>query len=58
MMSSEDENFDAKLKVVQEQVEHHVEEEEGKLFKQVKKQIDKRTSSSASEPRWRRCSMS
>jgi hemerythrin superfamily protein len=33
----EDEQFDARVKVLKEQVEHHVEEEEGELFPKVQK---------------------
>jgi hypothetical protein len=35
-LDAEDPSFEAKMKVLQEQVEHHVEEEEEKLFKQVR----------------------
>ena len=35
-MSTEDETFDAKVKVLKEQVEHHVEEEEGEMFPRVR----------------------
>jgi hemerythrin superfamily protein len=36
-LEPDDENFDAKMKVLQETIEHHVEEEEGDLFPKVKK---------------------
>jgi len=36
-MEPGDENFDAKMKVLQETIEHHVEEEEGDLFPKVEK---------------------
>jgi iron-sulfur cluster repair protein YtfE (RIC family) len=39
-MKPGDENFDAKVKVLKEQVEHHVEEEEGELFPKVRTQFD------------------
>jgi hemerythrin-like domain-containing protein len=35
--SASDDQFDAKMKVLKEQVEHHVEEEESELWKQAKK---------------------
>jgi hemerythrin superfamily protein len=35
--SAADDQFDAKMKVLKEQVEHHVEEEEGELWKKAKK---------------------
>jgi hemerythrin-like domain-containing protein len=38
-MDVEDENFDAKVKVLKEQIEHHVEEEENELFKAVKQTL-------------------
>jgi hemerythrin superfamily protein len=40
-MDGDDDQFDAKIKVCKEQVEHHVKEEEGELFKKVRKQLDK-----------------
>jgi len=36
-MEPVDEQFDAKMVVLQEQIEHHVEEEEGQLFPKVEK---------------------
>jgi hemerythrin superfamily protein len=39
-MDAGDDMFDAKVKVLKEQVEHHVEEEEGELFPKVKKLLD------------------
>lgn len=39
-MSVGDDNFDAKVKVLKEQIEHHVEEEEGEMFKKVAKALD------------------
>jgi len=41
-MTAGEENFDAKLKVAMEIVEHHVEEEEGELFPAIEKVIDAR----------------
>jgi len=38
-----EDTFDAKVKVLQEQVEHHVEEEETDLFPKVAKLLDKET---------------
>ncbi len=38
-MTSSDKNYDAKVKVLKELIEHHVKEEEEGLFLQVKKEI-------------------
>jgi hypothetical protein len=38
-MSPDDDNFDAKIEVLKEQVEHHVEEEEGELFPAVRREL-------------------
>ena len=38
-MSSEDEQYDAKVKVLQENVEHHIEEEEGEMFPKVEREL-------------------
>jgi hemerythrin superfamily protein len=38
---TEDEQFEARMKVLQEQVEHHVEEEEKELFPKVRKSCSK-----------------
>ncbi len=40
-MSPSDENFDAKVKVLKEQIEHHIREEEDDLFKQIRKELPK-----------------
>ncbi len=40
-MTVDHENFDAKVKVLKEQVEHHVDEEESELFKAVRKELQK-----------------
>lgn len=40
-MNPDDEAFEAKVLVLKEQIEHHVEEEEGELFKSVQKAIPK-----------------
>ncbi|MCE9669623.1 hemerythrin domain-containing protein [Myxococcus stipitatus] len=40
-MEPDDPEFDAKMMVLKEQVEHHVEEEEGDLFKKVRKLLSR-----------------
>ena len=42
-MEADDENFEAKVKVLQEDVEHHVAEEQDELFPKVEKLFDKET---------------
>jgi hemerythrin superfamily protein len=39
-IDSSDETFDAKVKVLKEQVEHHIEEEESDMFPKSKKVVD------------------
>lgn len=39
-MGVNDQNYDAKVKVLKEQIEHHVKEEEGEMFGKVRKTVD------------------
>jgi len=39
-LSDDSEKFQPKLKVLMEDIEHHVQEEEGEMFKMVEKQFD------------------
>jgi hemerythrin superfamily protein len=48
-MDAGEENFDAKVKVLQEDVDHHVEEEEKQLFPKVEKLFDEETLSEIAE---------
>lgn len=48
-IGASDETFDAKMKVLKEQVEHHVEEERKDMFPKVKKLIDKAELASIAE---------
>lgn len=41
-LSKDDETWGAKLKVLQENVEHHVEEEEGEMFKNARKVLSEK----------------
>lgn len=41
--SPEDERYDAKVKVLIEQVEHHVKEEEGEMFPRARRALDRET---------------
>lgn len=47
--SPEDKRWTALISVVKESLEHHIEEEEGELFKKARKSIDRRTAVAMSE---------
>jgi hemerythrin-like domain-containing protein len=39
-LAEDSEKFEPKLKVLMEDIEHHVQEEEGEMFKLIEKQFD------------------
>jgi hemerythrin superfamily protein len=41
-MEPNDDQYAAKIKVLKEQIQHHVKEEEGELFKKIEKRFDKK----------------
>ena len=45
VLSPEDEQYDAKFKVLMENVEHHIEEEEGEMLPDAEKKLGKETES-------------
>ncbi|MGI0130077.1 MAG: hypothetical protein ACREEC_08025 [Thermoplasmata archaeon] len=42
-MTPDEERFDSKVKVLKEQVEHHVDEEEGEMFPRARPALDAST---------------
>jgi len=48
-LSAEDEKWMAKLTVLKEMIEHHVEEEEGEMFPKAEKSLDKETQTEIAE---------
>jgi hemerythrin-like domain-containing protein len=42
-LAEDSDKFEPKLKVLMEDIEHHVQEEEGEMFKMVKEQFDAAT---------------
>jgi hemerythrin-like domain-containing protein len=42
-MKTDGERFEAKLKVLMEDIKHHVQEEEGEMFQMIKEQLDEST---------------